>query len=191
MKHIIILLSALILISGCVQSQNNTITNLNPSPQNTAMANNPTAIFETNKGTFKAEIFQDKVPMTANNFINLAKSGFYNNLTFHRIIADFMIQGGDPKGDGTGGPGYEIRDEFNPSLKHSSKGILSMANAGSDTGGSQFFITLVPTPWLDSKHAIFGKVTEGIDVVDAIGKLKTGQNDKPLSPVIIQKLTIQ
>lgn len=216
MKHIIALLATLILISGCIQQKaketptatqpeaipktqdTGLITpsatpeaNLNPPAQNTPMAKNPAAVFETNKGTFKAEIFQDKVPITANNFINLAKSGFYNNLTFHRVIPDFMIQGGDPKGDGTGGPGYEIKDEFSPQLKHSSKGILSMANAGPNTGGSQFFITLAPTPWLDGKHAIFGKIVEGMDAVDAIGKIQTGQSDKPVSPVIIKKLAIQ
>ncbi len=183
-----------------------TQNNLTPAPQNTPMANNPfadktgtkalteknpIAVFETNKGTFKAEIFLDKVPITANNFIKLAKVGFYNNLTFHRIIADFMIQGGDPNGDGTGGPGYEIKDEFHPSLKHSSKGMLSMANAGPNTGGSQFFITLAPTSWLDGKHAIFGKVVEGMDIVDAIGKVKTDSDDRPVSPVVVQKLSIQ
>lgn len=185
MKYIVILLSLLIIVSGCSQKQGN----LNPSPQNTPMVNT-VAVFETNKGNFKAEIFLDKVPQTANNFIKLAKSGFYNNLTFHRIIPDFMIQGGDPKGDGTGGPGYEIPDEFSPQLKHNSKGILSMANAGPNTGGSQFFITLAPTSWLDGKHAIFGKVVEGMNVVESIGKLQTDKNDKPLAPVIVNKLSI-
>ena len=178
MKVLIVLLLVLIIISGCAQSPQTKTSpasvktpeaNLNPSIQNTPMeSKNPIAVFETNKGTFKAEIFQDKVPITANNFIKLAKDGFYNNLIFHRIIADFMIQGGDPKGDGTGGPGYEIQDEFHPTLKHSSKGILSMANAGPNTGGSQFFITLAPTSWLDGKHAIFGQVLEGMDVVKKI-----------------------
>ncbi len=199
MRYIIVLLSLALFLSGCIQSQTpikspsaTQEANLNPSPQITPMASkNPVAVFETNKGTFKAEIFLDKVPITANNFIKLAKVGFYNNLTFHRIIPAFMIQGGDPSGDGTGGPGYEIQDEFHASLKHSSKGILSMANAGPNTGGSQFFITLVPTPWLDGEHAIFGKIIEGMDVVDNIGKLKTDQNDMPLSPIVIQKLSIQ
>ncbi len=199
MKYLFILVLSVLVISGCVQSQPAKLAastpiqeaNLNPSTQISPMANNPIAVFETNKGTFKAEIFSDKVPITADNFIKLAKTGFYNNLIFHRVIPNFMIQGGDPNGDGTGGPGYEIKDEFNPSLKHSSKGMLSMANAGPNTGGSQFFITLIPTPWLDGKHAVFGKVIEGMDIVDNIGKLKTDSTDRPLSPVVIQKLTIQ
>ena len=200
-----ILLIGLIILSGCAQQPSlpkstlstakatdvaQTSTNLNQNAQNSSMAKNPVAVFETNLGIFKAEIFQDKVPLTANNFIKLSKDGFYNNLTFHRVIADFMIQGGDPNGDGTGGPGYEIKDEFNSQLKHSSKGMLSMANAGPNTGGSQFFITLAPTPWLDGKHAIFGKITEGIDVVEKIGNLKTDGNDRPVPSVVIKKLTI-
>ncbi len=194
-----VFLLSILVISGCAQNiqtktppvseSRTTEANLNSSPQNIQMAN-PTAVFETNKGNFKAEIFLDKVPITANNFIKLAKSNFYNTLTFHRIIPDFMIQAGDPKGDGTGGPGYEIPDEFSPQLKHNSKGILSMANAGPNTGGSQFFITLAPTTWLDGKHAIFGKVVEGIDVVEAIGKVQTGENDRPVSDIIIQKITV-
>ena len=107
---------------------------------------NPTVVFETSQGIMKAQVFQDKAPITAGNFLTLVHKGFYNNLSFHRIIKDFMIQGGDPKGDGTGGPGYTIKDEFSPELTHDDKGVLSMANAGPNTGGSQFFITLVPTP---------------------------------------------
>jgi cyclophilin family peptidyl-prolyl cis-trans isomerase len=109
---------------------------------------------------------------------------------FHRVIAVFMIQGGCPKGTGTGGPGYTIPDEFAPGLKHDGAGIFSMANAGPDTGGSQFFITLVPTPWLDGKHAIFGKVTEGMDVVRAIGSVKTGMGDRPSEDVVMTKVTV-
>lgn len=151
---------------------------------------NPIVIFETSEGTFKAEIFADKVPITSKNFIDLANKEFYNGLIFHRVIEGFMIQGGDPDGKGTGGPGYTINDEFHPDLKHDSKGIFSMANSGPDTGGSQFFITLAPTPWLDNKHAIFGKVTEGIEVVEKIGKLPTGINDKPIKDVVIKKVTV-
>jgi len=128
---------------------------------------NPIAIIETDKGTIKLELFADKAPKTAENFITLAKKRFYDGLTFHRVIRGFMIQGGDPKGDGTGGPGYTIPDEFGP-VKHDKEGIVSMANAGPNTGGSQFFITEAPTPWLDGKHAIFGKVLEGMDVVKKI-----------------------
>lgn len=127
-----------------------------------------TAILHTSKGDVEVELFADKVPNTVNNFVFLAKDGFYNNTTFHRVIKDFMVQGGDPEGSGRGGPGYRFKDEFNSSLKHSGPGILSMANAGPHTNGSQFFITHVATPWLDGKHAVFGKVTKGMDVVNAI-----------------------
>ena len=127
-----------------------------------------TAVFETNKGTFDIELFTDKAPITTQNFIDLTNKEFYNGLIFHRVIDGFMIQGGDPEGRGSGGPGYTIEDEFHPDLKHDSEGILSMANAGPNTGGSQFFITLAPTPWLDGKHAVFGKVREGMNVVESI-----------------------
>lgn len=151
---------------------------------------NRTAVFETSKGTFKVELFDDKAPKTAGNFATLAQKGFYNGLIFHRVIDNFMIQSGDPTGNGTGGPGYTIPDEFSPDLKHDKAGILSMANRGPNTGGSQFFITLDATPWLDNKHAVFGRVTEGLDVVKAIGKVKTGAQDKPLEDVVIKKITI-
>lgn len=149
---------------------------------------NPIIVFETNHGTFKAELFADKAPLTAKNFLDLTKKGFYNGLKFHRVIADFMLQGGDPSGNGTGGPGYQINDEFGPGLKHNVPGILSMANSGPNSGGSQFFVTLVPTPWLDGKHAIFGKVVAGMDVVETIGKLPTDARDAPLEPVVMQNV---
>jgi cyclophilin family peptidyl-prolyl cis-trans isomerase len=151
---------------------------------------NPTLTFQTNQGTFRAEIFEQQAPLTAGNFLKLVRSGFYNGLTFHRVIPDFMIQGGDPKGDGTGGPGYKIRDEFAPGLKHSSPGIFSMANAGPHTGGSQFFITVAATPWLDGKHAIFGKVIDGMSVVESISKLPRDRNDRPRTPVVIESIRI-
>ncbi len=151
---------------------------------------NPVAMFTTSMGTFKVELFEDKVPITAGNFVKLAESGFYNGVIFHRVIADFMIQGGDPTGTGSGGPGYTIPDEFSPSLKHDGPGILSMANAGPNTGGSQFFITLKATPWLDGHHAVFGKVIENYDVVDAIGKVQTAAGDRPVTPVVIEKIEI-
>jgi peptidyl-prolyl cis-trans isomerase B (cyclophilin B) len=127
----------------------------------------PRVTLHTNKGEIVLELAEDDAPNTVANFISLAEKGFYNGLTFHRVIPDFMIQGGCPKGDGTGGPGYVIADEFSPRLKHA-RGVISMANAGPNSGGSQFFITHVETPWLDGKHAIFGKVTQGMDVVDRI-----------------------
>ena len=127
----------------------------------------PQVTFQTNKGNIVVELAEDDAPNTVANFISLVEKGFYDGLAFHRVIPNFMIQGGCPLGTGTGGPGYQIADEFSPRLKHD-RGVLSMANAGPNTGGSQFFITHVPTPWLDGKHAIFGRVTAGLDVVDQI-----------------------
>ncbi len=126
------------------------------------------ARMETDKGTMVVELFADKAPKTVNNFVFLAREGFYDGLIFHRVINDFMVQGGDPTGTGSGGPGYKFGDEFHPSLKHDKPGMLSMANAGPGTNGSQFFITHVPTPWLDNKHSIFGQVVEGMDVLMSI-----------------------
>lgn len=149
------------------------------------------AVFDTNYGTFEITLFTDKAPITTKNFIDLTNKGFYNGLTFHRVIGDFMIQGGDPDGDGTGGPGYTIKDEFDQTLRHDSEGVLSMANAGPNTGGSQFFITLVPTPWLDGKHSVFGKVSKGMDIVNKIGKARTGPMDVPIEKIVIKKITIK
>jgi cyclophilin family peptidyl-prolyl cis-trans isomerase len=127
-----------------------------------------TATFKTDKGDFVVELYADKVPKTVNNFVFLAREGFYDDVTFHRVIKGFMAQGGDPTGTGRGGPGYKFGDEFHPSLRHNGPGILSMANAGPGTNGSQFFITHGPTPHLDNKHTVFGKVTQGMDVVLSI-----------------------
>ncbi|MEJ2678759.1 MAG: peptidylprolyl isomerase [Gemmatimonadota bacterium] len=151
---------------------------------------NRTATFETNHGTFKVELFEERAPATTKNFIDLAEKNFYDGVVFHRVIDGFMIQGGDPQGTGRGGPGYTIPDEFHPELKHDAAGILSMANAGPNTGGSQFFVTLAATPWLDGKHAVFGKVTDGMDVVQAIGSVDTGPGDRPREDVVIERLTI-
>lgn len=127
-----------------------------------------TAILHTEKGDITIHLHADKVPATVNNFVFLARQGFYDNTIFHRVIRDFMTQGGDPTGSGRGGPGYRFKDEFHPSLRHDKLGVLSMANAGPGTNGSQFFITHVPTPWLDNKHSVFGEVTKGMDVVLSI-----------------------
>ena len=127
-----------------------------------------TATFETSKGTIRVQLTDDKTPKTVENFEKLAKEGFYDGLKFHRVIADFMIQGGCPRGDGMGGPGYTFEDEFHPDLKHDGPGVLSMANAGPNTNGSQFFITHVATPHLDGKHSVFGRVVEGQATVDSI-----------------------
>ncbi len=126
------------------------------------------AIINTDKGTMKLKLFSDKVPNTVNNFVFLCRQGFYDDTVFHRVITDFMAQAGDPTGTGRGGPGYKFADEFHPKLRHNKPGILSMANAGPNTNGSQFFITHVPTPWLDDKHSVFGEITEGEDVLFAI-----------------------
>lgn len=151
---------------------------------------NRIAKFETNMGTFEIELFEDKVPKTTKNFIDLTEKGFYDGLIFHRVIDGFMIQGGDPNGNGTGGPGYKIDDEFHKDLRHEDEGILSMANAGPNTGGSQFFITLAPTPWLDGHHAVFGKVVKGMEVVREIGHTEVNFRDKPIEDVTMEKVTI-
>ena len=126
------------------------------------------ATIQTNRGTIQLNLHDDKTPNTVENFVKLASQGFYDGLKFHRVIADFMVQTGCPEGSGRGGPGYQFKDEFHPELKHDGPGVLSMANAGPNTNGSQFFITHVATPHLDGKHSVFGKVVEGQDVVDAI-----------------------
>ena len=144
----------------------------------------------TSMGTIVAEMFEDKAPKTTANFIDLVSKGFYNGLIFHRVIDEFMIQGGDPTGTGTGGPGYTIKDEFSPKLNHNEPGVISMANAGPNTGGSQFFITLVPTPWLNGHHAIFGKVVEGMDIVNKIGKTSTDGGDRPLKDVVMENVEV-
>jgi cyclophilin family peptidyl-prolyl cis-trans isomerase len=156
---------------------------------------NPIATFDTNHGTFKVELFEDLAPKTAKNFLDLASEGFYNGVIFHRVIDGFMIQGGDPTGTGRGGPGYSIPDEFAKELRHGSEGMLSMANAGPNTGGSQFFITLAATPWLDGKHAIFGKVVEGMEVVDEIGHAPTHSagpfaGNVPVEPIVIERVEL-
>src|SRR5688500_1186151 len=151
---------------------------------------NRVAHMKTNQGDIEIELFEDKAPLTTKNFIDLAEKGFYDNLTFHRVIDGFMIQGGCPQGTGTGGPGYKIRDEFHPSLRHDGPGVLSMANAGPNTGGSQFCITVAAAPWLDNKHAVFGKVVNGLDVVQKIGKVKTGAQDRPTEPVKVESVKI-
>ena len=149
------------------------------------------AIFDTNYGQFKVRLLGSKAPITVKNFDYLVKKGFYNGVTFHRVIEGFMIQGGDPDGTGAGGPGYTIPDEFSNDLHFNKMGVLAMANRGPNTGGSQFFITLGPTDWLDNKHTIFGTVVQGMDVVEKIGKVKTGRNDKPVEPVIINTITLE
>lgn len=158
-----------------------------------------TAVFETNLGTFEVGLFAKECPETVWNFINLAEGrqetdregNFYDGLTFHRVIDGFVIQGGCPEGSGMGGPGYRFGDEFDSKLRHDDAGVLSMANAGPGTNGSQFFVTLGPTPHLDNRHSVFGKVTKGMDVVEKIGKVQTGPGDRPISSVVMEKVTIR
>ncbi len=164
------------------------------------------ARFDTTEGTFTIRLFDKEAPNTVANFVGLAegtkewrdpasgerrKQPFYDGIIFHRVINGFMIQGGDPLGQGTGGPGYTFADEFHPKLRHDRAGILSMANAGPNTNGSQFFVTLGPTPHLDNRHSVFGEVVEGLDVVKKIGAVPTGRQDRPMKPVVINKLTIE
>ena len=188
MKRIMCLLSvmlaAVFLTGGCLAFGNE-------MGKGESRMGNRIAVFETNMGTFEIELFEDKAPITTKNFIDLVEKGFSDGLIFHRVIDGFMIQGGDPEGTGRGGPGYMIPDEFHKDLKHSSKGILSMANAGPNTGGSQFFITLDATPWLDGHHSVFGKVVKGMDVVEKIGKVDTDFQDRPLKKVVIEKITLK
>jgi cyclophilin family peptidyl-prolyl cis-trans isomerase len=149
------------------------------------------AHFETSMGNFTIELFEQQAPKTVENFVKLAEKKFYDGVIFHRVIDGFMIQGGDPTGTGRGGPGYQFADEFHPQLKHTSEGILSMANAGPNTNGSQFFITLTATPHLDGKHAVFGKVVEGMDVVKKIGKTPTKAGDRPVTDVVMKSVKIE
>jgi peptidyl-prolyl cis-trans isomerase A (cyclophilin A) len=164
------------------------------------------AHFETSHGDFTVELFEKQTPKTVANFVGLAegskewkhpktgekqKKPYYDGIIFHRVIRGFMIQGGDPLGQGYGGPGYQFEDEFVPTLRHDRAGILSMANAGPNTNGSQFFITLGPTPHLDKRHSVFGAVVKGLDVIEKIGQVKTGANDRPVTPVVMNRVTIE
>ena len=164
------------------------------------------ARFATSKESFTVRLFDEEAPQTVANFVGLAegtkewtdprtnravKQPYYDGVIFHRIIDNFMIQGGDPLGQGIGGPGYTFADEFHPSLRHDKAGILSMANRGPNTNGGQFFITLAPTPHLDDRHTVFGEVAEGMDVVEAIGRTPTGPRDRPVTDVVIESITIE
>jgi cyclophilin family peptidyl-prolyl cis-trans isomerase len=142
------------------------------------------ATLKTEKGDIRIQLFADKTPKTVNNFVFLARQGFYDNTTFHRVLANFMAQGGDPTGTGSGGPGYRFEDEFDPTLKHDSEGILSMANAGANTNGSQFFITYAPQPHLDGKHTVFGKVVSGMDVARALDLRDPATAAKPGTKIL-------
>ena len=190
-KMLMMLLALTLLLTGsCLAAGNSNTTSLaNGGEKHMA---NRIAVFETNQGNFEIELFEDQTPITTKNFIDLAQKGFYDGVIFHRVIDGFMIQGGDPTGTGTGGPGYTIEDEFVDNLRFTGEGILAMANTGMPhTGGSQFFITLDKTPWLNGHHTIFGKVVKGMDVVRKIGHVETDFADRPLEDVVIKTIKIQ
>ena len=164
------------------------------------------AHFVTTEGNFTVRLFDEQAPRTVENFVGLAegtrewsdprtnqkvRKPYYNGTIFHRVIDGFMIQGGDPLGQGIGGPGYNFADEFHPKLRHNKAGILSMANRGPNTNGGQFFITLGPTPHLDDRHSVFGEVTDGMDIVSKIGRTPTGDRDRPKKDILIQQVTIE
>ena len=156
-----------------------------------AQTKRPTAIIDTTMGRLVIELYNDEAPKTVANFIKLAKQGFYNNVIFHRVIPGFMIQGGDPTGTGTGGPGYTFEDEFSPSLRHDGPGVVSMANRGPNTNGSQFFITLAATSWLDGKHTIFGRITEGMPIVERIAGVDRDGQDRPRKDIVMTNVRIE
>jgi cyclophilin family peptidyl-prolyl cis-trans isomerase len=211
------LLSYCLLLAGCA-SQTSTVTppskcalcagraavvseKQTPAPVPTAVTSTPTPEtakdativkikIETTKGDIYADLYEAEAPKTVENFLTLAQKGFYDGIIFHRVIPDFMIQTGDPTGTGMGGPGYQFKDEFSKKLRHDKPGMFSMANSGPNTNGSQFFITEVATPWLDDKHSVFGRVTEGMDVVLAISKAPRDRQDKPVEKIAINKVVV-
>lgn len=208
MKKVFLLLLAMVMMTGsCLAASGNAFGNERTTSVQDGQAVkdvhkdvhkgdkkmvNRIAVFETNLGNFSVELFEDETPITTENFIDLAEKGFYDGVIFHRVIDGFMIQGGDPEGTGMGGPGYTIEDEFRDDLRFDGEGILAMANTGMPhTGGSQFFITLDKTPWLNGHHTIFGKVKEGMDVVRRIGHSETDMADRPLEDVVIKTIEIK
>lgn len=194
MKNILILFLLTAFSAVNIVAQSNTNQKDKAMNDSTKADTKTVAVIKTNMGTIEIELFKDKAPKTVENFVGLAKKGYYDGVIFHRVIDGFMIQGGDPTGTGRGGESFwggKFKDEFSPELKHDSPGILSMANAGPNTNGSQFFITLVPTPHLNGRHSVFGKVINGMDVVKAIGKTETNAQDRPIKDVVMEKVTIE
>ncbi|MFA3782502.1 peptidylprolyl isomerase [Melioribacteraceae bacterium 4301-Me] len=201
MKFVSVLLIFLFIItSGCNNKRNEGEQKINNSSEDklnelmdTKNGEKLIATVYTTMGNFEIELYPKLTPVTVKNFVGLSLRKYYNGVTFHRVIKDFMIQTGDPTGTGEGGEsiyGGEFQDEFNSSLKHDSPGVVSMANSGPNTNTSQFFITVVPTPWLNGKHTIFGRVVKGMDVVFAISKVKTGPMDRPIEPVVIDSIEV-
>lgn len=198
MRHLLFFLAFSFIFFSCGNNNRQTPTDKNENNQQSLNSNKDdsmtVAIIQTNMGTIELKLFDKLAPKTVENFTGLANKGYYDGVIFHRVIQNFMIQGGDPTGTGMGGEsiwGGNFNDEFNPALKHDKPGILSMANAGPNTNGSQFFITVVPTPWLDGRHSVFGEVIQGMDVVYAISKVKTTSADKPVEDVVMEKVTIE
>ncbi len=198
MKKYSAILISLLVMSGCAGTSEAPKQSASTLQQASAEAVKSTskekkvtkAKIETNLGDIHIDLFAEDAPKTVANFVKLAKEGFYDGIIFHRVIPHFMIQTGDPTGTGTGGPGYKFEDEFSPNLKHNKSGILSMANSGPNTNGSQFFITEAPTPHLDNKHSVFGEVTQGLDVVNAIARVDRNSRDKPIEDVVMKSVTI-
>lgn len=190
MNKVLVITLVMLFLIGCTKKVGDmTVDELMDLPED----HNLIATMKTNVGEFTIELYRNLVPKTVKNFVGLAKKDYYNGVIFHRVIKDFMIQGGDPTGTGRGGEsfyGKNFEDEFDPSLKHTGPGILSMANAGPNTNGSQFFITLKATPWLDGRHSVFGKVIDGIDIVMKIGETETSGSpfDKPVSDIVIESI---
>lgn len=192
-------LSCCLLFAGCASQMSKDVSVTAPvpkpstSPSTHETAKDDTIVkikIETTLGDIYADLYEAEAPKTVGNFVTLAKKGFYDGIIFHRVIPDFMIQTGDPTGTGMGGPGYQFKDEFSPKLRHNKEGVLSMANAGPNTNGSQFFITEVPTPFLDNKHAVFGQVTEGMDVVHKIARVPRDRQDRPIQKVAMNKVVV-
>lgn len=198
MKRILLILTATVFFASCSTVK---IPNSMSKEEYNSLNDGLYAVMETTKGTMTIELYEKDAPMTVANFVGLAEgtkenkakplgTPYYDGIIFHRVIKDFMIQGGDPDGKGTGGPGYDFEDEFFSDKRHDKKGVLSMANAGPGTNGSQFFITEVPTPWLDGRHTIFGQVIKGLEVIDSIANVEKGPMDRPLEDVVINKVSI-
>ncbi len=197
MRKILIFI-VLTLLMGCNQQsmnkENNQTTTKSETKVETKNDTMTVAVFNTNMGKFEAELYPDKAPKTVENFTGLAEKGYYKGVIFHRVIPNFMIQGGDPTGTGRGGEslwGKSFEDEVNTGLAFDSSGILAMANAGPNTNGSQFFITVASTPWLNDRHTIFGKIITGMDIVNSISQVKRNSQDKPLTDVVIENITIE
>lgn len=195
MKHVLSVFLFLVMFISCMNANSNDQTQTQEQEKSKMNDSTVVAVIKTNMGTIEIELFEKQTPRTVANFVGLAEKGYYNGVIFHRVIDNFMIQGGDPTGTGRGGEsiyGSKFEDEIVSTLRHDGPGILSMANAGPNTNGSQFFITLVATPWLDGKHTVFGKVISGMDVVSTIGKVKTSKpGDKPLNDVVMESITIE